>query len=59
MPFVFILYWDSKQYRLSGEGTGDKEATDAAFGEIKALTDQDIALLGAEAVQMGQHKKSN
>jgi hypothetical protein len=48
-PFSFILYWDGARFKLSGQGTGDKKATDAAFGEIKSLTEQDITQLAAEA----------
>jgi hypothetical protein len=43
MPFVFSFIATGDSYRLSGEGTGQKKAAAAAFGEIKALSEQDIA----------------
>ena len=56
MPFYFIQYWDGAQYKLSGEGTGDKGVTDAAFNEVKSLTPRDIAQLRTEAANMGRGK---
>ena len=38
MPFYFRLY----NGQLTGEGTGDKLATDAAYEEIKALSTSDV-----------------
>jgi hypothetical protein len=44
MPFVFSLIADARgRYRLSGEGTGNKEATSAAFAELKVLSAQDVS----------------
>jgi hypothetical protein len=54
LPFYFILYvkpdGDMQQH---GEGTGKKSATQAAFDEIKLLTQTDVAGLveQAQAVQ--------
>ena len=45
MPFLFTFYPNENGYRLHGEGTGRKEATSAAFEELKALSEEDIALL--------------
>jgi hypothetical protein len=42
-PFYFFFVFDGKGHELHGEGTGDKAATDAAFAELKALTESDIA----------------
>lgn len=45
MPFYFTFYVKDGGYRLTGEGTGSKEATAAAFEELKLLTAQDITEL--------------
>jgi len=44
-PFYFMFSPHENGYRLSGEGTGRKDATDAAFDELKALSERDIAAL--------------
>jgi hypothetical protein len=44
-PFYFTFHPQGNGYRLSGEGTGRKDVTDAAFGELQALSAQDIAAL--------------
>jgi hypothetical protein len=48
-PFVFMLHYETNgTYQLSGEGTGEKAMTEAAFREISTLTRADIdALLTA------------
>lgn len=48
-PFYFFFAWGSDGMELNGEGNGNKQATDAAFEELKPLTDADIALLYQEA----------
>ncbi len=45
MPFYFTFYPHENGYRLYGEGTGRKDATEAAFEELKALSEQEIAAL--------------
>ncbi len=45
MPFYFTFYTQGNGYQLSGEGAGPKDATSAAFEELKALSEQDIAAL--------------
>ena len=45
MPFYFSFSLQKGGYRLSGEGTGRKDATNAAFDELKTLSHQDIAAL--------------
>ena len=49
MPFYFIFFRKSGRYQLHGEGTGDKKITDAAYKELAALKESDIATLVAEA----------
>ena len=44
-PFVFAFVANEKGYRLYGEGTGRKDATEAAFNELKALSEKDIVTL--------------
>ncbi|MFC5571570.1 hypothetical protein ACFPN1_16035 [Lysobacter yangpyeongensis] len=56
LPFYFILYVNPDgDMQLHGEGTGKKSATQAAFDEIKTLTQTDVAGLvaQAQAVQAG------
>ncbi|GAB3361466.1 hypothetical protein [Lysobacter tyrosinilyticus] len=56
LPFYFILYVKPDgDMQLHGEGTGKKSATQAAFDEIKTLTQTDVAGLvaQAQAVQAG------
>ena len=45
MPFSFVFYPSDTGYHLSGEGTGRKETTAAAFEEIKALSVKEISAL--------------
>jgi len=44
-PFYFIFFPSEGGYRLRGEGTGRKDATSAAFTDLRALSGQDIAVL--------------
>jgi len=48
-PFYFIFAHGPKGIELHGEGTGNKQATDAAFKELQALSQADIAALFQEA----------
>ena len=36
-PFYFMFSWQNGSYRLVGEGTGNKAATDAAYTALHAL----------------------
>jgi|SRR5580704_8743615 hypothetical protein len=45
MPFYFMFSPGQNGYQLSGEGTGQKDATDAAFNELHGLSERDIAIL--------------
>jgi hypothetical protein len=49
MPFYFFFVPNAGGYHLQGEGTGDKRITDAAYKDLAALTESDIAALAAEA----------
>jgi hypothetical protein len=44
-PFVFSLYRTATGYRVSGEGTGPKSATDPVAEALNALTPQNVATL--------------
>ena len=44
-PFYFTLSPTASGYRLSGEGTGKKEATAAALNELSKLSGREIASL--------------
>jgi hypothetical protein len=50
MPFYFVLYMKDGKRKLSGEGTGSKEATAAAYDDLKIIADSEemIAALIAE-----------
>jgi hypothetical protein len=49
IPFYFFFAYGSKGMELHGEGTGNKQATDAAYEELKLLTETDIAILFQQA----------
>jgi hypothetical protein len=51
MPFYFFFSRTPAGYHLQGEGTGNKTFTDAAYTDLSALTDSDIAAMGAEAAR--------
>jgi hypothetical protein len=42
MPFYFMFSWENGSYRLIGEGTGNKAATDAAYVALKTLNMAEI-----------------
>lgn len=48
-PFVFFALVGSKDFKLHGEGTGNRQVTDAAYKELSALTAKDLAALTAQA----------
>ena len=48
-PFYFIYYPKDGGYTLSGEGTGNKEATKATFDELKNMPFKEIQNLIIEA----------
>ena len=49
MPFYFTFSYGSGAYRLVGEGTGSKAATDAAYQELSRLKTAQIQQLYSEA----------
>jgi hypothetical protein len=44
-PYYFTVFPHGTEYHVFGEGTGDREATDAAFKEIELFTTADIRAL--------------
>lgn len=52
-PFVFAFFVRDEKYELHGEGTGDRKASDAAFNELKSLSERDIAALIEETKSLG------
>ena len=48
-PFYFMLHYKDGAYRIYGEGTGHKVATEAAHRELSAMKPEDIQLLFKEA----------
>ena len=53
MPFYFFFVWGPNGFELRGEGTGNKKLTDAAFEDLKALSEKDIASLYTGAAAVG------
>ena len=47
-PFYFMLTPEAQGVNLYGEGTGDNEATRAAYKDLEKLTSEDVAALVAE-----------
>jgi hypothetical protein len=45
LPFYFMFSPHEGGYQLSGEGTGSKATTDAAFNELQTLSERDIMTL--------------
>jgi hypothetical protein len=56
LPFVFCFCMQNGSYQLTGEGTGKKEFTHAAFEELKKLTESDIAKLIEQTKSVGGGK---
>jgi hypothetical protein len=55
-PFYFAMYPDKGRYQLEGEGTGDRQATDRAYADLRRLTEPDIAALIAETKRQPKSK---
>jgi hypothetical protein len=55
MPFYFFYLHSDKGYELHGEGTGDKRLTDAAFNDLKNLSEDQIASLVVETQKASIH----
>ena len=56
MPFYFFYLHSHKGYELRGEGAGNKRLTDAAFNDLKHLTEDQIASLLVETQKASLHK---
>ncbi|WP_374146607.1 hypothetical protein [Sphingomonas sp. 28-63-12] len=52
-PLVFILSRENGHYRIDGEGTGSKSASDAALADLRPFDDVGIAALGDAARAIG------
>ena len=50
MPFYFSFSLEGATYKLRGEGTGSKAATDAALKDLQALSAGDIQALRRETL---------
>jgi hypothetical protein len=50
-PFYFMFSWKDGAYRLHGEGTGDKKATQAAFDDLSKLDKSGIERLAQEILK--------
>ena len=56
-PFYFLLFPEGEVYRMVGEGTGDKKATQAAYDELSALLSAEfVTKLHAEAARSVSEK---
>jgi hypothetical protein len=49
-PFYFILSLEGGSYRLRGDGTGSKTATDATLKDLQALSASDIQAVRRETI---------
>ncbi|AXQ29742.1 hypothetical protein D0B54_14135 [Solimonas sp. K1W22B-7] len=49
MPFVFSFAKEKGQYHLRGEGTGSRDASQAAFDELQVFSEKEIAELIKQA----------
>ena len=47
-PFYFMFSLQQGHYQLTGEGTGNQKATDAAYQDLRALAEKEIVALIAE-----------
>ena len=54
-PFVFELQFTDDGIVVSGDGTGDKTASDAAYADIENLNGNEIYALLAQAKAKGRH----
>ena len=57
MPLYFFFVVGSKGMQLNGEGTGNKQATDAAYAELKLLSEADVAALFEQAMASNNHSR--
>jgi hypothetical protein len=48
MPFYFMFLPEDNGYRIQGEGSGRREYTADALGELEALTARDVEALIAQ-----------
>lgn len=48
-PFYFFMMKVDGQYRIAGQGTGDRQASDAAAAALEKLSSSEIAALIAAA----------
>jgi hypothetical protein len=55
-PFYFVLKPNGGTYSITGEGTGDKKASDAAGDALSRMTPADFATLLAETRTSGQSR---
>ena len=51
--FLLFFVWGPKGFDLRREGTGNKVLTDAAFKDLRALSEEQVARLFAEAARVG------
>jgi hypothetical protein len=53
-PFMFVIAWEPRGYRVSGEGQGDQNASSAAFEELRTLSRDQITALYASTQTLPQ-----
>jgi len=53
-PFYFSFSLEGTSYHLRGEGTGSKPASDAAYGELQALSTSTIRSLIEQTKRVGK-----
>jgi len=59
MPFYFVSYPKDGQFQLSGEGTGSKTVTDAAYAQLSQMTSAERESILAETKAVPAAPPSN
>jgi hypothetical protein len=57
-PFYFFLHRWNGTYQAQGEGNGNKQATDAAYVQIKALTVPQVTAIIGETIKAAAKPKA-
>lgn len=58
MPFYFLLYMKDGKRKLYGEGTGSKEATAAAYDDLKIIAESEEQIAALIAETLNAHDES-
>jgi hypothetical protein len=53
-PFIFVIAWGPHGHRVQGEGSGDRNASAAAFNELAAMDSEQISTLYSSTLQAAE-----